>query len=157
MAITASGWYTQNMVDVFDPTQLALDLTLATYKVALLSNAATPNFDTDISWSNTNEVFGTGWATGGVLLSAAAAGGTSAAPTVTISPAGTMMWDMTDISVANTTLTNLRAFRFYADPISSPADPLILLINAVSDFSTVNGTLGLTFASQGVGTVDWTP
>lgn len=157
MAITVSGWYTQNMVDVFDPTQLALDLTLATYKVALLSNAATPAFDTDISFNTTNEVFGTGWASGGVLLSAAAAGGTSTAPTVTISPAGTMMWDMNDLAVANTTVTNLRAFRFYADPLTSPADPLILLINAVSDFSTVNGTLGLTFSPLGVAVVDWTP
>lgn len=158
MAITVSGWYAQNMIDELDVTNLGFDLTLTTHKVALLTNSATPNFDTDAVWNSTNEVTGTGWVTGGIALSAAAAGGTSTAPTLTISPTGTMMWDMGDIAVSSTTLTAVRACRFYADALTTPtADALILLINFVSDFATVNGTFGVQFAATGVGTVDWTP
>lgn len=158
MSITVSGWYTQNMIDELDVTNIGFDLTLTTHKIALINNTHTPNFDTDATWNSTNEVFGTGWATGGVVFSAAAAGATSLAPTLTISPAGTMMWDMNDVAVSSTTLTNARAARLYADALTTPvADALLLLINFVTDFSTVNGTFGIQFAATGAGTVDWTP
>jgi hypothetical protein len=158
MAVTVSGFFVQNFIDELDATNVGLDLTLTTHKVALLSNAATPNFDTDVTWAVTNEVSGTGWASGGILFSAAAAGGTSLAPTLTISPAGTMMWDMNDVSVASTTLTNARAARMYADALTTPtADALILLINFGADYSTNNGTFGIQFAAAGVGTWDLTP
>jgi hypothetical protein len=158
MAITASGFYVQNFIDELDTTNVGLDLILVTHKWALLTNSATPNFDTDVTWNNTNEVTGTGWVTGGIAFSAAAAGGTSQAPTLTVSPTGTMMWDMTDLSVASTTLTGVRAMRAYAEALTTPtADALILLINFVSDFATTNGTFGVQFASAGVGTIDFTP
>jgi hypothetical protein len=158
MAITASGWYVQNFIDELDVTDLGFNLVLTTHKIALLSSAATPNFDTDVTWNNTNEVTGTGWVTGGIALSAGAAGGTSMAPTLTVAPTGTQKWDMTDLAVASTTLTGVRAARFYADALTTPtADALILLINFVSDFATTNGTFGVQFAAAGVGTVDWTP
>jgi hypothetical protein len=155
MSVTVSGLYVANMIDVFDATQLAIDLSLTTHKIALLSNSATPNYSTDVSWSSTNEVSGTGWATGGIALSAAAAGGTSTSPTNTESPTGTQMYDMGDISVASTTLTNARAARIYADALAG--DNLIVLINFGADYSTVNGTFGIQWAATGVFTVDWTP
>ena len=158
MAITVSGYYVQNIIDELDVTNVGFDWTLTTHKIALISNSATPNFDTDVTWNSTNEISGTGWASGGIALSAAAAGATSTAPTLTISPAGTMMWDMGDVSVASTTLTNARACRFYADALTTPtADALILLVNFVSDFSTVAGTFGIQWAATGVGTIDLTP
>jgi hypothetical protein len=155
MSITASGLYVANMIDVFDATQLAIDLSLTTHKIALLSDSATPNFSTDVSWTNTNEVSGTGWVTGGIALSAAAAGGTSTSPTNTESPTGSQMYDMGDISVASTTLTNAKAARIYADALA--ADNLIVLINFGSNYSTVNGTFGIQWASTGVFAIDWTP
>jgi hypothetical protein len=155
MAITASGFYVQNYLDSLDPTQLAIDLTLATHKISLISDTHTPNFDTDVTWNSTNEVFGTGWATGGVALSAAAAGATSTVPTLTISPTGTMMWDMGDVAVSGTTLTNAMAARIYADALA--ADNLLILVDFVTAFSTVNGTFGITWAAAGVGTWDLTP
>lgn len=155
MAVTVSGLYVANMVDVFDATQLALDLSLTTHKMALLSNAATPNFDTDVTWNTTNEVTGTGWVTGGIALSALAAGATSLAPTNTISPAGTQMYDGNDVAASSTTVTNARAARWYADALAG--DNLYLLINFAADFSTVNGTFGIQFAATGIFTVDWTP
>lgn len=158
MAVT-SGWYTQNMLDSFDASQLVFDLTLATYRLVLYNNTRTPSFDTAQSYTSTNEVFGTGWngnAAGGVLLSAAAAGATSTAPTLTISPATVMMYDMNDVSVASTTLSSVRGCDIYADPVSTPtADPMIIEINFAADFNTVNGTFGIQWASTGVGTVDW--
>lgn len=155
MAVTVSGLYVANMIDVFDATQLAVDLSLTTHKIALLSNSATPNFSTDASWSSTNEVSGTGWASGGIALSAAAAGATSTAPTNTESPTGSQMYDMGDVSVASTTLTNARAARIYADALAG--DNLIVLINFGADYSTVAGTFGIAWAATGVFAIDWTP
>jgi hypothetical protein len=155
MAVTVSGLYVANMIDVYDATQLAVDLSLTTHKIALITNSATPNFSSDVSWSSTNEVSGTGWASGGVALSAAAAGATSTAPTNTESPTGSQMYDMGDISVASTTLTNARAARIYADALAG--DNLIVLINFGADYSTVAGTFGIVWASTGVFAIDWTP
>lgn len=159
MAVTVSGLFVQNMfVDVYDASQLAIDLSLTTHKIALLNNSATPNFDTDTVWSNTNEVSGTGWATGGVALSAAAAGATSTSPTNTISPAGTYKYDMNDIAVSTTTLTSAVASRIYADALTTPtADALIVLHYFGSAFSTVAGTFGIQWDALGVFTIDGTP
>ncbi len=155
MAITASGLYVDNFIDILDATQLAIDLSLATHKIALLNNSATPDFSADVTWNSTNEVSGTNWASGGVALSAAAAGGTSTSPTVTESPAGSLMYDMGDVSVASTTLTALRAARIYADALAG--DNLIVLINFGADYSTVAGTLAINWASAGVFAIDLTP
>lgn len=155
MAITASGIYVANIIDVLDATQLAVDLSLTSHKLSLISNTATPNFDTDVTWNSTNEVFGTGWPTGGVTLATAAAGGTSTAPTLTVSPAGTAMYDMNDVAVSSTTLTNARAVRLYADALAG--DNLIVLVNFGADFSTSNGTFGIQWAATGVLALDLTP
>lgn len=160
MAITASGFFVQNLIDELDVTNVGFDWTLTTHRISLISDSATPNFDTNTTWANlsANEVSGTGWAAGGILLSAAAAGSTSTAPTLTISPAGTMMWDMNDISVASTTLTNAMAAVFYADALTTPtADALILLVDFVTAATTNNGTFGIQWAAAGVATIDLTP
>jgi hypothetical protein len=158
MAVTVSGLYVQNFIDELDATNVGLDLSVTTHRLSLLSNTATPNFDTDVIWNTTNEVVGTNWATPGVLLSAAAAGGTSTAPTVTVSPTGTLMYDMNDVAVSTTTITNARAVRLYADALTTPtADALLLLINFGADFSTVAGTFGIQFAATGVFALDLTP
>jgi hypothetical protein len=155
MAVTVSGIYVANIISSFNATQLALDLSLTSHKLSLLAVAATPNYDTDVTWTSTNEVFGTGWVTGGVALSAAAASGTSTAPTLTVSPTGTMMYDMNDVAVSSTTLTNARAVRLYADALAG--DNLIVCVNFGADFSTSNGTFGIQWAATGVFAVDLTP
>jgi hypothetical protein len=160
MAVTASGLFLPTWIDIVDATQLAIDLTLTSHKVALYNNTITPNFSADTAFGvapyNANEVFGTGWATGGVALSAAAAGATSVAPTVTESPSGTLMYDWTnDLSVASTTLTNARCALLYADALAG--NNAIVLINFGADYSTNNGTFGLSPAVAGVFTIDLTP
>lgn len=155
MAITVSGLYVANFIDILDATQLAIDLSLTTHKLALYNNTKTPNYSTDVGYSATNEVSGTGWAAGGVALSAAAAGATSTSPTTTESPTGTLMYDMGDVSVASTTLTNARGVMLYADALA--ADNAIVLVNFGSDFSTVAGTFGIQWAAGGVFNIDLTP
>ena len=150
MAVTASGLYLATFIDILDTTQLAIDLDLETHKGALFSNSITPNFSTDTAYGvspyNANEVTGTNWASGGVALT-----GT----TVTESPTGTLMFDATDVSVASTTLTNARCYLLYADALAG--NNAIVLVNFGADYSTVNGTFGIQWASAGVFTLDLTP
>jgi hypothetical protein len=155
VAITVSGLYVANFIDVLDATQLAIDLSLTTHKWALYNNTKTPNFSSDIAYSATNEVSGTGWAAGGVALSAISAGGTSAAPTLTESPTGSMKYDMNDISVATTTLSLARGMMLYADVLAG--DNSIVLVNFGADYSTVAGTFAVVFDTLGVFAIDLTP
>lgn len=155
MAITASGLYVATFIDVLDATQLAIDLSLASHKIALYNNTHTPNYSGNGAYTATNEVSGTGWAAGGVALSAAAAGATSTAPTLTESPTGSLMYDMADISVASTTLTNARGCLIYADALAG--NDGIVFVNFGADYSTTNGTFGIQWAATGVFAIDLTP
>jgi hypothetical protein len=158
MAITASGLYCATFVDILDATQLAIDLSLDTHKLALFSNTITPDFNADTAYGvapyNANEVSGVGWAAGGVALSAAASGGGSTSPTLTTA-AGTMKYDMDDVAVATTTLTNARGALLYAEALAG--NNAIVLINFGADYSTVAGTLGIAWNIAGVFTIDFTP
>lgn len=159
MAVTVSGLFIATWEDILDATQLAIDLSLTTHKLALFSNSITPNFSTDTAYGvapyNANEVSGTGWASGGVALSAAATGGTSTSPTLTESPTGSLMYDMGDVSVASTTLTNARCALLYADALAG--NNAIVLVNFGADYSTVAGTFGIQWAATGVFAIDITP
>lgn len=164
MAITVSGLYVDTYVLQLKQTAWTgtggLNHTLATWKLALYNNTLTPNFSTAAQgYSATNEVTGTGWAAGGVLLSAAAAGSTSAVPTLAEGTAGAVRYDHTnDLSVASTTLTGVRACIIYADPISAPtAKPLIVLVNFTQDYATSAGTFAIQWAATGIFEIDVTP
>ncbi len=150
MAVTASGLYVATFIDIFDTTQLAVDLDLETHKVALFSNSITPNFSSDTAYGvspyDANEVSGTGWSAGGVALTGTA---------VSESPTGTLMWDATDVSETGTTLTNARCALIYADALAG--NNAIVLVNFGADYSTVSGTFAITWAATGVFTIDLTP
>lgn len=156
MAWTVSGLYVANWIDIVDATQLAVDLSLTTHKIYLTNNSDTPNYSSNTAYSATNEVSGTGWAAGGVALSAAATGATSTAPTITESPTGTLMYDMGDIAVSGTTLTNAYGAKIYADALAG--DNLIVGIYfGGTGYSTVNGIFGITWSALGCFTIDLTP
>jgi hypothetical protein len=170
MAFSASGIYVHTIQEALRATAITgtggLDFRLATWKIALHSNSLTQGSGildysaSDTTWANTNEVTGTGWSAGGVLLSAAASGGTSTSPTLAEGTAGSLRYDMGDVSVANTTLTNARGCIIYADNITAPADLADAMVVAVTfgaDFSTVNGTFGIQWAATGVFEIDLTP
>lgn len=151
----ASGLYVINFIDVLDATQLALDLSLTSHKLALYTDTKTPNFSSDTGYSATNEVSGTGWAAGGVALSAAAAGATSVAPTVT-DVSGTLKYTFTNaVSVATTTLTSARGLIMYADALAG--DNNIFAVTFGADYSTVAGTFGITPHANGLFTIDLVP
>jgi hypothetical protein len=146
MAWSASGLYLTTFIDILDTTQLAIDLDLETHRIALYNNTETPNFTSETAYSATNEVTGTNWAAGGVLLT-----GT----TVTESPAGTLMFDATDVSVGSATFSGARGAKIYADALAG--NNLIVGINFGADFSPNNGTFSITWASTGVFALDLTP
>lgn len=149
MSVTASGFILPTWMDILDTTQLAVDLDLETHRGALFSNSITPNFDTDTAYGvspyNANEVTGTNWSAGGVLLT-----GT----TLAIS-SGTIVLDATDVSVASTTLSNARCYLLYADALAGNNG--IVLVNFGADYSTSNGTFAITWAAGGYASLDLTP
>lgn len=164
MTITTSGLYIDTFLRQLRQQAWTgtggLDHTLATWKVALYSDSLTPNFSAvSPSYSSTNEVTGTNWAAGGILLSAAAAGGTSVVPTLAEGTTGSIRYDWTnDLSVAATTLSNAMGAIIYADPITAPyTDPLIVLMDFVTAASTNNGVFGLAPAATGIYEIDGTP
>lgn len=141
-------------------------LTATTNKIALINSTGftAVAYDTTEVWGDVsaNQVSGTGWASGGVLFSAAATGSTSIAPTLdagTIT-AGSTTYDANDVSVASTTLTNARAAVMYMDAVTAGgggADPIFVVINFGADYSTSNGTFGIQWAATGVFAIDLTP
>jgi hypothetical protein len=148
MSITASGLHWPTMRDIFDSSQLLVDLELETHKIALFSDACTPNFSTDAEYAAgnyaTNEVTGTGWATGGVVV-----------PTTQIdeSPAGTLRWDADDIVAGGTTLaTGVKGGLIYTVALKA-----IVLVAFASAVTTDAGTFTITWQSTGILAWDFTP
>lgn len=172
MAWTKSGLYITVLTDLLNTTALTGNTAgtgpflLTTGKIALHSNALTDgtapiNFSAaSPNWANTSEVSGTGWAAGGVLFSAAAAGATSIAPTFSESPTGSVKYDANDVSVASTTLTNARGCILYADALTAPAamvDAMLVAVTFGADYSTVAGTFAITWDALGIFAIDITP
>jgi hypothetical protein len=149
-AFANSGMYVLNVIDKWDNTQLALDLSLTTHKWAMYTNTDTPNFSTDVSYAATNEVAGTGYTAGGRTI---AAGGGS--PTVTESPAGTVMYDQNDMVWPSPTSVTARGAKLYADVLAG--DNLIVAVTFGADFTSTAGTFTIQWAAGGVLTIDVTP
>jgi hypothetical protein len=148
MAWTVSGLYVATFLDALDTTQLALDLDLDTHKIALYNNTDTPNYSAETSgYSATNEVTGTNWPAGGVAVGTA---------TLTESPAGTLMFDAADISVANATFTAARGGKIYADALAGN-NYICGVYFGGSDYSPNNGTFQIQWAGTGIFTIDLTP
>lgn len=154
MAVTASGLFVATWMDVIDTTQLAIDLDLETHKGALFSNSITPNFSSDTAYGvspyNASEVYdGVNWAAGGVALT-----GTALAESIT----GSIVYDATDVDVANTNLTSAICYLLYADALAG--NNAILLVKFASAVTTVNGTFKIVWAAPGSGGIfawDLTP
>lgn len=149
MAITVSGLFLPTWIDVVDASQLAIDLSLTTNKVALFTNSITPNYSTDTAYAaapyNANEAAGAGYSAGGVAV---------ASPTITESPTGTLMFDLADVSWASSSITAHGAL-FYSNALTPKA--AICLVNLGADYTTVNGTFGITWNALGMFTLDLTP
>jgi hypothetical protein len=164
MAYTKSGWYTNSVLAMMLGTAQtggALQMTLATYKVSLLVYASVTDGSSPVqfqtttqAWVNTFEATGTGWATGGVLLSAAATGSTSVVPTCALfgaSPYGIQYSWTNPLSVAGTTLTGVGGMIIYAAPDTAPINaPMLVSICFGAAYSTVAGVFGVTPSGSGL-------
>jgi hypothetical protein len=141
-----SGIYLVTFIDVFDATQLAIDLSLATHKWAMYNNTETPNYSTESAYAATNEVTGTGYTAGGQVI---------VSPTNTESPAGTYMYDMADQVWASPTTVTAYGAKLYADVLAG--NNLICALTFGGAFTSTAGTFTIQFASTGVFYFDLTP
>lgn len=146
MAVTQSGLFVATWIA--DWTGVSpINLDLETHKVALVTNASTPNFSASQAAAKYGdaqftEVTGTGYTAGGALLTSTS---------VSESPASVLMFDAGDVSWVGSTITGARAALIHADAISAPtADPAIALVNFGADYSTNNGTFTIQWAATGI-------
>lgn len=152
-AVTASGLFLLNWIDVFDASQMAYAYLADSVKYALFTNLITPNFSTNTAYGsspyNANEVSGTGYTAGGVTL------GTK---TVSESPTGTLMFDAADPAWTTATFLSVRCGVWWDDTITTPtADPVMGLCDFTADFAVTAGTLTVQLASAGLHNSDLTP
>jgi hypothetical protein len=141
----ASGLYVATVRDSLKNV-IALDVSSTLCKVAMYTNSLTPNFNADpASYSTTNEVSGTGYTAGGIVI---------ASPTMTIS-SGNLVFDIADSAWASSTITNARQASIYADALAPKA--LIVTIDFGADFSTVAGTFTIQWPAGGVWSLDLVP
>lgn len=113
-----------------------------TLKVALVTSTYTPNIDShDFFDDITNEVVGTGYTAGGATL---------ASPTATQdSTDDEAVFDAADTTWTTSSLT-ARAAILYKSTGTASTSPLIAYIDFGADFTTVTGTLTITWASEGI-------
>ncbi len=146
MAITASGLFGLTLEKCFN-NGAAIDLEAEDNKVAMITDSATPNFDTHDFWDDlsANEVSGAGYTAGGKAYT-----GTE----LTLS-GGTLTYDAADVSWTTSTITSAMAAVGYADSVAS--DPLIFLSDFVTAASTTAGTFTIQWNASGIFTLDYTP
>lgn len=151
MAWTSSGLFYATWRDDLKNV-ITLDLTATGNNISLSATAETPDYisSTDPStWTSANEVTGgANWPTGGINLSTG-----TYAPTVTQSPSKTLMWDLNNVSIANTT-TTAPAFGayIYANGLS-PKAKIIGIWFGGTGYSTVAGIFAITWNVLGVLTI----
>lgn len=144
MTLTASGLFSTTFVDVFDLTQLAIDLDSETQtKVALFTNSTTtPNFTTNTAYGaapfNANEVTGTAYTAGGQTLT-----------TTTFTAASNVStFDGADLTWAASTITGARGALVYAGGLGSLN--ALALVTLGADYSTSAGSLVIQWSASGI-------
>ena len=115
------------------------NLTSDTVKVALVASSYTPNIDSHTAYSDlTNEVSGTGYSAGGATL------GSQTVTQDNTNDRG--VFDGADTSWTTSTIT-ARAAVLYD---STASKLLICYVDFGSDYTTVGGTLAITWSSSGI-------
>lgn len=143
----ASGVYLPTMEDILDSTALNLVWDAEDHQVALYNStrAASADYNSDTSYSSTNEIVGTGYTAGGAVVE-----GT----TFTRPGGGVLRFSSNAISWEGSTLSDVAHLDFYAAAVSG--DPLMFGIS-ISPVNTSDGTLLVTPHSNGLVTFDFTP
>jgi hypothetical protein len=115
-----------------------------TIKVALLTNAYTPNQDAHDYFDDVvaNQVTGTGYTSGGITL---------ANKTNTYNSAtNVIVLDADDVTWASSTITARYAVIYNATPATDATRPLIGYVDFGSDQSSSNGNFTITWDSTGI-------
>lgn len=159
MTITAAGFYGLTLEKVLRDT-LGVDLESETLiKALMVTDSYTPAFDThDFRDDVTNEVTGTGYSSGGVVLTSTDLfpGGVSSSPAGVLTyTAGNAVWG------PGATIANAMASVTYVGRGgASSADELIVLHDFVSAASCSNGSFTISWAAVASGGhffIDYTP
>ncbi|MEV0586314.1 hypothetical protein [Nonomuraea sp. NPDC050310] len=141
-----SGLYVSTLQDVLDTTQLALDLDREDHKVALYTSSKTQDYNADSAYSSTNEITGTGYASGGKAITGTA---------LSLPGAGVLRYSSDAVSWPSSTLTGVAKIDMYAAALAGLA--LILGIDLGTTYNTSDGTLLVSPHANGLLTVDCTP
>jgi len=158
MAWANSGLYASTLAASLVGTANAPNWTSTSNKFYLTNNSDVTNYAAVLAssiYAATNEVTGTGWAAGGIAVSALAAGSTSMAPTATVSGTSPvlMVWGMTNnLSVASTTLSAIYGGYFYNTVTTNYK--IIGIYFGGTAYATVAGTFAVTWSSGQVATVN---
>lgn len=148
-AITASGYYGLTLEKQLIDT-LGVSLESETMiKGLLVDDGYTPDFTThDFRNDVTNEVVGTGYTAGGVVITATE---------ITLS-GGVLTYDAADSSWPASTIPSAMAEVGYVGRGgASSADELLWLSDFVTAASTTNGTFTIQRNAAGIFTIDYTP
>jgi hypothetical protein len=109
------------------------------------SKVAAVNYNADTTYSTTNEIVGSGYTAGGLVVTGTA---------WTRPGAGVAKWSFNALQWPGSTLTGVRFIDVYADQL---ANELMCGIDLVDPVNTSDGTLLVTPQSTGVLTYDLTP
>lgn len=152
MAWGGSGLFVSNIIDVLDASQLPIDLSLTTNKIALFDNTITPNYDAAAA----SAAYAAGvWASGESSGTGYSAGGTAVASPTLTGASGIMTYDLADTSWTSSTITAARGCLLYANALTPKAG--ICAVDFGSAYSTVNGTFLITWNALGLFTIDLVP
>lgn len=118
-----------------------IDMDNDTFKICLLADTYTPDAEAHTVYADisANEITGTGYTATGVALTSVV--WTRAAATVT--------FDAADPTWSSATFTARYAV-IYSDTPTSPADPLVCLIDFLGNKSVSNGTFTINFNASGI-------
>jgi len=124
----------------------AIDLEGDTIKMSLHSSSYTPSIDDDHFYDQVdNEVSASGdYSAGGATLTV-----TSTTNDSGDSPASTGVFDATDVSFDNATITARYAI-IYKDTGTASTSPVICYIDFTTDQTSTSGTFTVAFAAEGI-------
>lgn len=147
MAWSASALFGPTLLDIYDNTQLAIDLGVEDSKFALWGSSITPNFDTDTAYNtapwNSGQSSGAGYTAGGPVL----------ANTTIVISSGVLVFDADNVQLDNTTITTEGGLHYF--PNVSNRAFLAPWWGAAK--STFDGTILVTWHSSGIARQDYTP
>jgi hypothetical protein len=153
MAWSGSGIFVANVGASLGDANLDLDLESETLiKIALFTASVTPNYDAAAAsaayaagvW-NSNEVSGTGYTAGGVVLTTTTLSGSS----------GVLTFDSADPSWSSSTLSGVRGALIYNNGLTPKS--AFMAVDLGTDYATSAGTLLISVSSSGWAQLDLVP